>query len=80
MAFVSFARAMQKPAFLKAAKAAGLRGESDMADRTRREAQTNHTWAKYPPGAGTDAIAAPRVNGNIKIDIAAAKTAHLALS
>jgi hypothetical protein len=80
MAFVSFVRAMQKPKFLKAAKAAGLRGESDMADRVRREAQTNHTWAKYPTGAGADAIKAPHVNGNIKVDVNAAATAHLALS
>lgn len=78
MAFVSFARAMQDPAFLGAAKAAGLRGKTQMARRCHREAQTNHTWAKYPPGGGTPA--APRVDGNIKIDVAAAVTAALALS
>ena len=79
MSFVSFARAMQKSTFLKAAKAAGFRGESDMADRITREAKGNHTWAKYsPPTLATNG--APRVGGNLKVDIAAAKTARLALS
>lgn len=80
MAFVSFARAMQKPEFLKAAKAAGFRAESQMARQCAKEAQKNHTWAKYPQGAGADAVKAPRVNGNIKIDVTAAVTAKLALS
>jgi hypothetical protein len=81
MAFVSFVRAMQKPAFLEAAKATGLRAESQIARRCHQEAQnTAHTWAKYPPGAGADAAAAPRVDGNIKIDVATAVTAGLALS
>lgn len=79
MAFVSFARAMQKPKFLKAAKAAGLRGETQMARRITAEAKGNHTWAKYaPPTATTNGV--PRVGGELKVDITAAKTAHLALS
>lgn len=73
MAFVSFSRAMQKPRFLKAAKAAGLRGETQMARRIEREAKTNHTWARFAPNA-------PRESGELQVDIAAAKTARLALS
>lgn len=80
MAFVSFARAMQDPAFLGAAKAAGLRGETQMARRCHKEAQKNHTWAKHPPGKGTDTVAAPRVDGSIKIAIATAVAAALAIS
>lgn len=64
---------MQKPTFLKAAKAAHFRGETQMMRQAVKEAQGNHTWAKYSPSA-------PRCGGNIKIDIAAARTAKLALS
>lgn len=79
MAFVSFARAMQKPKFLKAAKAAGLRGETQMARRIEREAKGNHTWARYAnPTLTTNAV--PRTSGELQVDITAAKTAHLALS
>ena len=80
MSFVSLSMAMSDAKFIKVAKAAGLRSETRTIRRIVAEAQTNHTWAKYPPGAGADAIAAPRVTGNVKVDLAAAKTALLALS
>lgn len=73
MAFVSWARASKKPTFLKAAKAAHFRSETQMKAQSIKEAKGNHTWAKYSPSA-------PHVDGNIKIDIAAARTAKLALS
>ena len=78
MAFESWSSATSNKNFTKAAKAAGLRGETTWRRRAIKEAQPNHTRAKYPPGGGTPA--APRVDGNIKIDVAAAVTAALALS
>lgn len=73
MAFESWSSATSNKKFTKAAKAAGLRGETTWRRRAIKEAKGNHTWAKYAPSA-------PRVDGELKIDVAAAKTAKLALS
>ena len=72
MAFESKAKADTKSKFIKI-KPAGLRGATKVRNRAVKEAKTNHTWARYAPGA-------PRVSGNVQINVAAAKTAKLALS
>lgn len=72
MAFDSKANANNNPKFTKI-KPAGIRGATQVNRRAVKEAKTNHTWARYAPGA-------PRVSGNIQINAAAAKTAKLALS
>ena len=73
MAFDSWAMTQDNPEFLEPGRAAGLRGISAIRRRVVQEAQTNHTWARYAPSA-------PRVAGNLQVNVAAAKTAKLALS
>jgi hypothetical protein len=73
MAFVSLARATRKSKFVKAAAAGNKRGPSKVIRQAACEAKGTHTWAKYAPGA-------PRVKGNLKIDVASAKTNKLALT
>lgn len=73
MAFVSLARAKQKSKFIKAVAAGNQRGASKVLRRAAREAIGTKTWAKYAPGA-------PRVKGNLKIDVSSAKTNKLALT
>jgi hypothetical protein len=73
MAFESWSSATGNKIFQKGAKLGGLRHETSWRRRAVREAQTNHTWAKYAPGVA-------RVTGELKIDVKAARAAKLALS